>query len=157
MYDSLIISWVGQYDIRYSYSSIAEKNYSPITIVRLSDSVIHTSHSTIQYVKPPAKIWTPGLAGLLATARTPSTAGKPVTPGPPATGGPPATACSKGIAENPTNTLATPGTSEKQRDQLQETIRNLKNASNSKNACHCLDASNSSDTSNNSNASNKQH
>ncbi len=75
---------------------IAEKNDSPIAIVRLSDSVILMSHSTIQYVKPPAKIWTPGLAGILATARTPSTAGKPVTPGPPAT------ACSKGTAETPT-------------------------------------------------------
>jgi hypothetical protein len=68
----------------------------------LSDSVILTSHSTIQYVKPPAKIWTPGLAVILATARTPSTAGKPVTPGPPATGVSPATACSKGTAETPT-------------------------------------------------------
>jgi hypothetical protein len=32
------------------------------------------SHSTIQYVKTPAKIGTPELAGTLATARTPSTA-----------------------------------------------------------------------------------
>jgi hypothetical protein len=29
------------------------------------------SHSTIQYVKPTAKIGTPGSAGTLATARTP--------------------------------------------------------------------------------------
>jgi hypothetical protein len=43
------------------------------------------SHSTIQYVNPPAKIWTSGSAGTLATARTPSTAGKPATAGPPAT------------------------------------------------------------------------
>ena len=46
----------------------------------------------IENVKPRAKIWTPGLAGTLAT---PSTAGKPVT------AGPPATACSKGTAETP--------------------------------------------------------
>jgi hypothetical protein len=31
------------------------------------------SHSTIQYVKPPAKIGTPGSAGILATAETPPT------------------------------------------------------------------------------------
>jgi hypothetical protein len=43
------------------------------------------SHSTIQYVKPPAKIGTPGSARTLATARTAPTAGKPVTAGPPAT------------------------------------------------------------------------
>ena len=43
------------------------------------------SHSTIQYVKPTAKIGTPGSAGTLATARTPSTAGNPVTAGLPAT------------------------------------------------------------------------
>ncbi len=63
------------------------------------------SHSTIQYVKPPAKIGTPQSAGTLATARTPSTAGKPVT------AGPPATACLKGTAEMPTTPLVTPGTS----------------------------------------------
>jgi len=56
----------------------------------------------IENVKPRAKIWTPGLAGILAT---PSTAGKPVT------AGPPATACSKGTAEMPTTPLVTPGTS----------------------------------------------
>ena len=56
----------------------------------------------IENVKPRAKIWTPGLAGTLAT---PSTAGKPVT------AGPPATACSKGTAETPTTPLVTPGTS----------------------------------------------
>ncbi len=61
----------------------------------MSDSVKPTSHSTIHYVTP-AKIWTPGSAGTLATARTPSAAGKPVTVGPPAT------ACSKGTAEIPT-------------------------------------------------------
>ena len=56
-------------------------------------------HCIVQYVKPPAKIGTPGSAGMLATARTPSTAGKP-------TAGPLATAISKGTAEM----LATPGT-----------------------------------------------
>ncbi len=45
------------------------------------------SHCTVQYVKPPAKIGMPGLAGMLATAR------------------PAATASSKGTLE----TLATPG------------------------------------------------
>ncbi len=65
------------------------------------------SHSTIQYVKPPAKIWTPGSAGMLATARAPLTAGKPLTAGPPATAGPATagpstTACLKGTAETPT-------------------------------------------------------
>jgi hypothetical protein len=63
------------------------------------------SHSTIQYVKPTAKIGTPGSAGTLATARTPSTAGNPVT------AGPPATACLKGTAEKQTIPLVTPGTS----------------------------------------------
>ncbi len=63
------------------------------------------SHSTIQYVKPTAKIGTPGSAGTLATARTPSTAGNPVT------AGPPATACLKGTAETQTTPLVTPGTS----------------------------------------------
>jgi hypothetical protein len=62
-------------------------------------------HSTIQYVKPPAKIGTTGLAGTPATARTPSTAGKPIT------GGPPAAACSKGTAETPTIPLDAPGVS----------------------------------------------
>ncbi len=63
------------------------------------------SHCTIQYVLPPAKIWIPGLAGTLATARMPSTVGKPVT------AGPPATACLKGTTETPTTPLVTPGTS----------------------------------------------
>jgi hypothetical protein len=63
------------------------------------------SHSRIQYIKPPGKIWTPGSAGTLATARTPSTAGKLVT------AGPPATACWKGTAGMPTTPLVTPGTS----------------------------------------------
>jgi hypothetical protein len=66
------------------------------------------SHSTIQYVTPPAKIGTPGSAGVLATARMPSTAG---TAGKSATAGPPATACSKGTAETPTTPLVTPGMS----------------------------------------------
>ncbi len=35
--DSPILSWAGQYDIRYSDSWIAEKSDSPIAIVRLSD------------------------------------------------------------------------------------------------------------------------
>jgi hypothetical protein len=48
---------------------------------------------------------TPGLAGTLATARTPSTAGKPVT------AGLPVTACSKGTAEMPTTPLVSPGAS----------------------------------------------
>jgi hypothetical protein len=53
------------------------------------------------FVKPPARIGTPGSAGMLATARTPSTAGKP-----PIAERPPATASLKGTEE----TLATPGT-----------------------------------------------
>jgi hypothetical protein len=84
-------------------SSTAEKNYSPIAIVWYSDR--NMSHSTIQYVKPPVKIGTPGSAGMLATARTHSTAGKP------AIAGPPATACSTGTAEMPTTPLVTPRTS----------------------------------------------
>jgi len=64
-------------------------------------------HSTIQYVKPPAKIGTPGSAGTLATARTPSTAGKPVA------AGLPATTCTKGTTETPTTPLVTPGISAK--------------------------------------------
>jgi hypothetical protein len=48
---------------------------------------------------------------MLATARTMSTAGKSVTAGPPATAGTPATAYSKGVAETPTTSLITPGTS----------------------------------------------
>jgi hypothetical protein len=63
------------------------------------------SHSTIQYVKPTAKIGTPGSAGTLATARTPSTAGNPVTVGPPET------ACLKGTEETQTIPLVTPGMS----------------------------------------------
>jgi hypothetical protein len=63
------------------------------------------SHSTIQYVKPPAKIGTPELAKTLATARMLSTAGKPLT------AGPPATAYLKGTAETLTTPLVTPGTS----------------------------------------------
>jgi hypothetical protein len=47
--------------------------------------IVDMSHSKIQYVKPPAKIGTPGFAGTLETARTPSTAGKPITARPPAT------------------------------------------------------------------------
>jgi hypothetical protein len=62
------------------------------------------SHSTIQYVKPPVKIGTPGSAGMLATAKTPTTVEKPVT------AGPPATAYSKGTAEMPTTPLVKPGT-----------------------------------------------
>jgi hypothetical protein len=61
------------------------------------------SHCTLQfstYVKPRAKIWTPGSAVMLPTARTPLTAGKPIT------AGPPARASSKGTSEM----LATPGT-----------------------------------------------
>jgi hypothetical protein len=58
------------------------------------------SHCAVQYVKPPAKIGTPGSAEMLATETAPSTAGKPIT------AGLPATASSKGTAE----TLATPGT-----------------------------------------------
>ena len=64
-----------------------------------------STHSTIQYVKPPVNIETPELAKTLATARMLSTAGKPVT------AGPPATACSKGTAEMLTTPLVTPGTS----------------------------------------------
>jgi hypothetical protein len=45
------------------------------------------SHSTIPYVKPPAKIGTPESVGTLATARMPSTAGKLVSAGPPVTAG----------------------------------------------------------------------
>ena len=63
------------------------------------------SHSTIQYVKPPAKIGTPELAKTLATARMLSTAGKPLT------AGPPATAYLKGTAGTLTTPLVTPGTS----------------------------------------------
>jgi hypothetical protein len=63
------------------------------------------SRSTIQFVKPPAKIGTPGSSETLATEKTPSTAGKPVT------AGLPATSCSKGTAEMPTTPLVTPGMS----------------------------------------------
>jgi hypothetical protein len=47
--------------------------------VGLLADVIHVH--TIQYVKLPAKIGTPGSAEMLATARMPSTTGKPVTAG----------------------------------------------------------------------------
>ncbi len=60
-----------------------------------------TKTCLVLYVKPPARIGTPGSAEMLATARTPSTAGKP-----PIAERPPATASLKGTAE----TLATPGT-----------------------------------------------
>jgi hypothetical protein len=56
------------------------------------------SPCTVQFVKPPAKIGTPGSAGMLAAARTPSTAEKPITAESPATAG------LKGTAE----TLVTP-------------------------------------------------
>ncbi len=58
------------------------------------------SPCTVQFVKPPANIGTPGSAGMLAAARTPSTVEKPITAGSPATAG------LKGTAE----TLVTPGT-----------------------------------------------
>ncbi len=64
------------------------------------------SHCTVQ---PPAKIGMPGSAGMLATARTPSTAGKQIT------AGPPAKTSSKGTAEM----LATPGSQQWQGDQQQ--------------------------------------
>jgi hypothetical protein len=62
------------------------------------------SHSTIQHVKQPAKVGTPGSAGAVATT-TPSTAGKPVR------AETPATTCSKGRAVTPTTPLVKQGTS----------------------------------------------
>jgi hypothetical protein len=92
------------------------------------------SHSTIHYVKPSAKIETPGSAGTLATAGTPSTAGKPVT------AGPSTTACSKGTAEMPTTPLVTPGTSAIAERPATGNHQELKERQQQQECCLSLDA-----------------
>ncbi len=52
-------------------------------------------HCTVQFEKPPAKIGTPGSAGMLATGKNAIKSRKAN----PTTAGPPATASSKGTAE----------------------------------------------------------